>query len=170
MNKLLQKFKNVFFKVPENPDDLILFPGLGRLDVAVLQKYMHLRYFGFEEKIYEKDAPSAALYYINSGSVGFFTLVDDGHEERTRYISKGRWFGVSVLLDNGLRSHTARSLEHTELLVISKNDLDTLLVAEQIIGTRFLLTIIGELHATQVEIDLEYSKLLTKLSKSNIIV
>jgi CRP-like cAMP-binding protein len=95
LKKILQK---IFIKAPQNPDEQIVLPGLEHSDVTLLQKYMQTRQFGQDEKIYQRETPSAALYYINSGSIGLFTQVDDGHEERTQYISKGRWFGISALL------------------------------------------------------------------------
>ena len=167
MKNLLQK---LFFKAPPDTENQIVLPGLERNDITVLQKYMQKRQFGLEEKIYQRGTPSAALYYINSGSIGLFTQLDDGHEERTQYIAKGRWFGVSALLENELRPHTARSLEETELFVLSTSELTNLFAAKPIVGNRFLLTIIGELHAAQVEMDSEYFKLLSRLTKSNIIV
>ncbi len=75
---------------------------------------------------YQGDA-SQGLYAVLSGSVKVSSISADGKECVFRYLSPGSWFGEIGMLDKSARTHDARTINKTMLLVLSSKDVQTLL-------------------------------------------
>ena len=147
-----------------------VLPNLSRQEKRVMDKYLHTREFKAEEIFYNQNSPSVALYYIQNGSVGIFVQIEEEREERIQYLSAGRWFGLSALFSDGPRPQTAKALESTTIACLLKSDIESLQIAYPQLYCKLLFTLCQDVNANLNEVSFEYSVLLAKLAKSNILV
>ncbi len=75
---------------------------------------------------YQGDAPHA-LYAVLSGSVKVSSTSSEGRECVFRYLSPANWFGEIGMLDHATRTHDARAVKQTRLLVINQQQLNQIL-------------------------------------------
>lgn len=70
--------------------------------------------------IFSEGEPASCAYIIEKGRVDLYILVD-GKSVLINTLNEGQVFGEMSLIDNQIRSATAKVLESTELVVISRN-------------------------------------------------
>jgi HD-GYP domain-containing protein (c-di-GMP phosphodiesterase class II) len=75
----------------------------------------------------EEDGAADTFFIIRSGKVRITKRLETGEEMLLTEESEGGFFGEIALLDEGPRSATARAVEPTSLLEISRNDFKVLL-------------------------------------------
>jgi len=110
--------------------------------------------FGFGEIVFEENSASDELYIIARGEVEILvdpSLVGDRSQTPSRpttiaVMRRGQSFGEIALVDQGLRSATARSAAHdTHLIVISRGRLISLCESEPLLGFRLMRNLAAEL-------------------------
>jgi putative nucleotidyltransferase with HDIG domain len=79
------------------------------------------------EVIIQEDTVADTFYIIRRGRVAITKRLETGEEIVLGEESRGGFFGEMALLDEGPRSATARALESTSLLQISRTDFKVLL-------------------------------------------
>lgn len=77
--------------------------------------------------IHYQGDPSRGFYGIVKGAVKVSSTAADGRECVFRYLSPGNWFGEIGIIDRSVRTHDARVLRKTLLLILSPHDLGKLL-------------------------------------------
>lgn len=114
--------------------------------------------FGVGDIVFEENSASDELYVIVSGEVDILvdpSLVGDrsGSPHRPATIAtlrRGQCFGEVALVDQGLRSATARSASHnTRLLVIPRQALMDLCEQDPALGYRLMRSLAADL-ATKI--------------------
>jgi CRP-like cAMP-binding protein len=75
--------------------------------------------------IFEKGAPSEALYIVLSGAVSIVEPVDGDEQEISR-VGPGNSFGELSLMLRTTHKRTARAVEDTELLVVPESSFEEL--------------------------------------------
>jgi CRP-like cAMP-binding protein len=110
--------------------------------------------FGFGEIIFEENSASDELYIIARGEIEILvdpSLVGDRSQTPSRpttiaVMRRGQSFGEIALVDQGLRSATARSAAHdTHLIVIPRSRLISLCESEPLLGFRLMRNLAAEL-------------------------
>ncbi len=116
------------------------------------------KHFGVGDIVFEENSASDELYVIASGEVEILvdpSLVSDqpGVSSRPTTIAtlrRGQSFGEIALVDQGLRSASARSASHdTRLLVIPRRKLMALCDSDPALGYRLMRNLAGDL-ATKI--------------------
>ena len=119
--------------------------------------------FGSGELIFEENSASDELYIIVRGEVEILidpSLVSDRpeavpHPTTIATLRRGQSFGEVALVDQGLRSASARSAGHdTQLLVVPRDSLMTLCEQHPELGFRLMRNLAAELAVKMRSTDL----------------
>jgi CRP-like cAMP-binding protein len=81
-----------------------------------------------ETLLFKEGAPSNSLYMIKSGEVEIFTLTRQGKRIQLATLKSGNFFGEISLLFNKPRMASAKTIRPSELLELTKEDLDACLL------------------------------------------
>jgi CRP/FNR family cyclic AMP-dependent transcriptional regulator len=110
------------------------------------------------DTIFHQNDPGVALYLIITGKVKIHSEAGDGTECIIAILSEGEFFGEMAVIDGEERSASATTLEPTELLMLTKDDLHDIIHRYPRISLRLLVTLAGRMRRTN-EAFLAYSTL-----------
>jgi membrane protein len=97
------------------------------------------------EYVFREGSPGTEMYYLLSGSV---EILQQG--QRIRLVEPGEYFGEMALLVNTQRTMNALVISgHAEILSISSENLETLLIEEPHIAMKFLRSMALQLRSAQ---------------------
>ncbi len=82
------------------------------------------------EFLYRQGEAGDAMYGVLEGCIRLSNSSRDGRELLVMLVERGEWIGEVSLFDGEPRSHDAYAVGDTQLLVISRRDLDDLLDAQ----------------------------------------
>jgi len=103
-----------------------IFAKLSKQHVENLRKLAKKEKFGKDTTIFFQDDRSDSLYIVLSGAVKVFQTADDGQERVLNTLGPGELFGELGLLDASGRSASVGTLEPTEVITITNDDLRAL--------------------------------------------
>lgn len=98
----------------------------------------HVRTFGNKQLVYKRDAESNALFVIMAGKVRIMSELENDPSVVLATLGPGELFGETSIIQNAARSAFAVSFDNTELFVILKEDLQTLLDPAKPIAAKIL--------------------------------
>ncbi len=101
-----------------------LFAGLRAPELEALAQKVRQRRFREGEAIFHRDDPGAALYLILNGRVKIHNEGADGTDIIITVMKAGDFFGELSLLDGSERSADATTMEPTEMLMLTRSDLE----------------------------------------------
>jgi len=107
-------------------DKVSIFAKLSKQHVDNLGKLAKKEKFGKDTTIFFQDDRSDSLYIVVSGAVKVFQTADDGKERVLNTLGPGEIFGELGLLDASGRSASVGTLEATEVVTITNDDLRAL--------------------------------------------
>ncbi len=107
--------------------ELPFFAGLSKANLAVIYAKSQIVEYRKGQIIYEEGWPPSALYCIISGRVQIYTKDKDGKQSILEYLHRGKYFGIISLLTNETHSVTSVAINDCSVLVINKNDFDSVL-------------------------------------------
>ena len=122
-----------FLQKPERFARLKLFPcfeQLNNYELSLLDALFYERKYQTGEIIYEKDFPVELIYFIVIGEVNL--------QESQKSYGSNQILELEALFASEKRLNTAVATKDTELLAISKNDLDYLINKEKGLGIKIL--------------------------------
>jgi CRP/FNR family transcriptional regulator/CRP/FNR family cyclic AMP-dependent transcriptional regulator len=125
-----------------------LFAELQGADIDLIAQRVRQRRYRGGEAIFHRDDPGHALYIILSGRVKVHNETPDGSDVILAVLAEGEFFGDLSILDGEPRSADVSTLEPTEALVLTRDDLlDCIRQAPQI-AINLLATLAGRLRRT----------------------
>jgi CRP/FNR family transcriptional regulator/CRP/FNR family cyclic AMP-dependent transcriptional regulator len=101
-----------------------LFAGLRQPELEVLAQRVRRRRFREGEAIFHRGDPGSALYVILNGRIKIHFEGPDGTDVIITILPAGQFFGELTLLDGSDRSADATTLEPTEMLMLTRDDLE----------------------------------------------
>jgi voltage-gated potassium channel len=107
-----------------------LFARLGASEIAAIMRFLRSRVAEDGEVIVHKGDTADSMYFLASGAVE--VELDD---RRVR-LDEGQFFGEIAVLHRGRRTATVRALETTRLLILDRDDFDTLMDQNPVIAKR----------------------------------
>ena len=174
MPSLMQQIKKLFdtpSNNEENPiNNIAFFSQLSSKEKRLLISLLHRRCFEMNEEIFRENSPATAAYFVIQGSVGLYKAKDDGIQDRVHYVSQGRCFGCSALLEETSALTSARALESTSVFVLLRNDFLSLIEAQPEIANKILISVGKELFTELAESRTEFLVLTHRLTNANIVV
>lgn len=78
------------------------------------------------------------LYFIKSGKVRTYKTNDFGKELTVNLYNQGDFFGYQALLQNTVYKETAETLEDSEILLLSREDIDRLIHGNPKVASKFI--------------------------------
>lgn len=128
-----------------------VFAGLSNEQLDVLFQNLHKVYYQAGEKIFEEGTPPSHIYIVKSGKVKLAINVEDTPLELVVF-EEGRCFGETSVIGIQPHSATAIAMEPTELIVLSRSALLSLLKSDLELFSMLILNIAREacrrLHKT----------------------
>ena len=106
---------------------LDFFAGMPDERLALVARVARPRRFRTGQIVIEENSAADTFFIIRSGRVRIAKRLETGEELFLAEEGEGGFFGEMALLDEGPRSATARAVEPTSLLEISRNDFKVLL-------------------------------------------
>ena len=131
-----------------------IFSELSGAQLELIASICEERSFGVGDEIFEENSGSDELYVVASGEVDIVVnpaLVSDhpddvGRPSTIATMRRGQSFGEVALVDQGLRSATARSASHnTRLLVIPRQHLMMLCESDPVLGYHLMKNLAADL-------------------------
>lgn len=114
-------------------------------ELRILSKFMHLRNFENNEKIFKQHDLGVGFYFIYTGNVDVTVESEESSGDKTNFIlslNKFDYFGeLALLQDNSFRNATVTSRGATELLGIFKPDIETLISENPIVAAKLLQSV-----------------------------
>jgi len=103
--------------------EILLFSGLTEAELNLIAQRVRQRRYRENEIIFHRDDPGVALYIILSGKVKIHNETVEGGDVIHAVFSDGEFFGELSLLDGAERSADVSTIEATEVLVLTREDL-----------------------------------------------
>jgi len=125
-----------------------LFADLSEPDLDVVAQRIRRRRYKDGETIFHRNEPGVALYVIVSGKIKIHNETPDGSDCIIAIFTEGEFFGELAVIDGEERSADATTLEPTELLMLTKEDLHDIIKRNPRISLHLLITIAGRLRRT----------------------
>jgi len=135
-----------------------LFEDLPEADLSIVSQRVRQRRYKDGDTIFHRNDPGVALYVIVHGKVKIHNETTDGSDCIITILSEGDFFGELAVIDGEERSADATTMEPTELLMLTRDDLHDILSRYSRISLRLLTTLAGRLRRT-TEAYLAYSAL-----------
>ncbi len=139
MNSL---WKNVLGGTGEDEEDVLrnipLFDDLSRRDIAILRRILHRREYVAGESIFTQGEPGLGMYIIAKGVV---SIQSEPAGRELVELNDGDFFGEIALLNEVIRSATARAKSDCMLLSLFQPDLLGLLDRNPRLGVKILLSL-----------------------------
>lgn len=138
--------------------EIPLFEDLADSELAIVAQKVRQRRYKEGDTIFHRHDPGVALYLIISGKVKIHNETPDGSDCIIAILTEGDFFGDLAVIDGEERSADATTVEPTELLMLTRDDLHDILERYPRISLRLLITLAGRLRRT-TDIYLAYSTL-----------
>lgn len=138
--------------------EIPLFEELSEGELSIVAQRVRQRRYKEGDTIFHRNDPGVALYLIISGKVKIHNETTDGTDCIIAILSEGEFFGELAVIDGNERSADATTIEPTELLMLTKDDLHDILQRYPKISLTLLSTLSGRLRRT-TEAYLAYSTL-----------
>jgi DNA-binding response OmpR family regulator len=120
-----------------------------------------------KQTVYSEGNHPNCLYYIKKGKVKTFKQNDDGKELITGLYNEGEFLGYISLLENGLYSESAETMEITELAIIPRKDFDDLISANNQVMQQFIRLLANNVAEKEVQLlGIAYNSLRKKTAEA----
>jgi uncharacterized membrane protein len=126
-----------------------LFSLLDAEELAVLAGQVDHRTFPARERIYKLGDPTGPAWVVLAGSVRVSVVDEDQQDVTIDEARAGDFFGFAAMLEQTPHKTTAVSLEETECIEISRDDIAVLLQRKPMAGMDLLTTLGRQMHAAQ---------------------
>jgi CRP/FNR family cyclic AMP-dependent transcriptional regulator len=130
-----------------------LFAGLRQPELEALAQRMRPRRYKENEALFHRDDPGAAMYVILSGRVKIHNEGADGTDIIITVLKAGDFFGEMSLLDGSDRSADATTMEPTELLMLTRGDLEATIERNPRIAMNMMASLVARIRNSNVSIE-----------------
>lgn len=145
------------------------FEAVSENDIQTLAKRCHIRHFNAQEEIYAEKSPSAAVYFIIYGSIGLYKKRRNKVTDRVQAVAAGNFIGETSLVKNTPRTHSAKALEKTQVIVLFQSDFEDLEYARPRLAL-FILKLIATKISKELQIfQTEFHELSQKVARDQLL-
>ena len=130
-----------------------LFAGLRLPELEALAQRVRQRRYRESEAIFHRDDPGAALYVILNGRIKIHNEGADGTDIIITVLKAGDFFGELSLLDGSERSADATTMETTEMLMLTRGDLEAAIERNPRIAMNMLASLATRIRSSNVSIE-----------------
>ncbi len=119
---------------------ILLFENLSTPELEKIAKISRMEAFGKGQVVFKEGDPGDCCYVITNGEVRISKLIPNIGEEALAVMKPGDYFGEMALIDKFPRSAHAIANTDVAALVITKTDLDKILISDHELGYKLLWT------------------------------
>jgi CRP-like cAMP-binding protein len=124
------------------------FADMSEYDLQQIAEITEEKNYAKGEVIVEERTSAERFFIIHSGKIEITKQFEDGEEFVLAVHSNGDFFGEMALLDEGPRSATARALEPTTVLEITRPNFETLLYKAPVVAYHIIRELSSRLRET----------------------
>ena len=117
-------------------------------DLHQIDQIIAERRYDKGQVIIEENTPAERFFIIFRGKIEITKQFEDGEQFVLGVHSDGEFFGEMAILDEGPRSATARALESTTVLEISRKDFESLLYTAPLLAFTIMKALSSRLRDT----------------------
>jgi len=144
-----------------------LFSGFGPEEIQALSALAIARRYPAKQLILRQGEPGGALFAIVSGHLKAFTPGIDGHDTLLTIMGPGEVFGEVSLFDGEPRSASVATLDKSELVILSRDSLQPLLLRSPALAVKLLEVLARRLrHLSQRSEDITSLDVSCRLAKA----
>jgi HD-GYP domain-containing protein (c-di-GMP phosphodiesterase class II) len=121
---------------------------MSEYDLHQIDQITSERRYAKGEVIIEESSPAERFFIIFRGKIEITKKFEDGEQFVLGVHSDGEFFGEMAILDAGPRSATARALESTTVLEISRTDFESLLYTAPVLAFTIMRALSSRLRDT----------------------
>ncbi len=107
--------------------EIPFFASCAAAELGLIREKSFVAEYNKGEVIYKEDSAPSAFYCLVSGRVEIYTQDKDGQKSVLEYLHHSKYFGIISLLTNEPHSVTAKAFNDCSVLVIKKEDFDSIL-------------------------------------------
>ena len=126
---------------------LTLFQDLRFAELGHVAQCMHSRVYHEGETLFIQGDVGRALFILKSGKVELTQMGTDGRPRRMSVIGPGEFFGEMSILEQLPRSATATAAEKSEVLLLYRTQIDSILHYHPRIGVNVMMRLAQLLSA-----------------------
>jgi len=141
----------------QNVDVSIVLPVLKKIPLfAELDEDLHnqiiqhivLMYYPEDYSLFKEGEGGDALYIVKKGTVQIFNEPSEEGDlpKRVAEITEGGFFGEMALVSDVPRNASAKTLEESEIFILSKGDFKKLLDTNTALAEQISSTVVSRLH------------------------
>ena len=125
----------------ESLKNIELFETLEADELKKVAGLFQVRNLKEGQYLYKEGDPRENLYIVNSGQIFLYQRNEMGSEISIAYFHTHDFFGESGLLDDNPHANSAKIVEDSELLVLTRDDFNKLVDVEPMTGAKILAQI-----------------------------
>lgn len=149
----------------ERVRQLSLFADLNDEELAPVLAAMHERTLPRGHVIFHEGTPVEAVYFLDAGRVKVSSLTDDGREQILSILRPGEFFPHVGFLDAGPYPGTAVTMEESQVVVLRRSDLLSLLRQNGELALRMMGALAARVASMQQRVkDLTHRHLKERLA------
>lgn len=137
-----------FMSIQDLLAEVPLFEDLSEGDLTIVAQRVRQRRYKEGDTIFHRHDPGVALYVICSGKVKIHNETPDGGDCIIAILSEGDLFGELAVIDGEARSADATTMETSELIMLTRDDMHNILERYPRIALKLLSTLSGRLRRT----------------------
>lgn len=128
------------------------FSGLSATDLEQVQQLVLVRKYRRNMIIFVEGEPGEGLFFVKSGRVKVYKLVEDGREKTLHFLNPGDVFAEVLLFDGGPYPATAETIEDAEIGLIKRADIEKLLLQNPSLTLKLLKIMSKRLRQAQLHV------------------
>ena len=115
--------------------------------------------------VFEPEMTSEGLFLLKSGRVQLYRISPEGKKFINDTVEPGTFFGEMSFIGQGMYGAFAEALDECAICVMSRRDLEGLILKRPIVGIRFMNTMADRLEDAEIRLeDLAFKSLADRLA------
>lgn len=125
----------------------------------------HLDKYKKKQRIFSEGNHPVRLYYVQKGKVKIFKTNDDGKELIIQIVNEGEFFGHIAMLQGGIYTDNAETLEDSEIAAIPQNEFEELMNCNPEVSRKFIKLLANDIAEKEEQLlRIAYNSLRRKVA------
>jgi CRP-like cAMP-binding protein len=135
------------------PRQVDIFADLDPAEMAEIDRMMVLTTYERGRTLYAPDERREVLFMLKMGRVEIYRLSPEGRKLVIASIGPGSFFGEMALVGQGMYDSFAEAVENSTVCVMTRSDVERLLLAKPKVALRFLETVGQRLKDSETRLE-----------------
>ncbi len=135
------------------PKQMDIFADLNQYEMEELNRVLMLATYKRGETLYEPNEKREVLFLLKTGRVELYRLSPEGRKLVIASIEPGTFFGEMALVGQGMYDAFAEAVEESTACVMTRSDVEHLLLVKPKVALRFLETVGQRLRDSEARLE-----------------